>query len=205
MPARTRALICARCLDHHFLIQSFCVNASQEQDGWLETPDGTRHPIRGSSSLGRTADHATTTAAGLSTIARTRLALRNFKIGADHFGRDEATSFWPQRGAARFCARKSRATSAQAERPVRGPRRSPWTALGPDGVGERNRSGAFVRLHCSGGCRSVLRALSNLQPNRLESSANVCRYQSISLLREGLRRDGAAFEFSDRQRHLRRR
>src|SRR6266513_4498360 len=55
MPARTRALICARCLDHHFLIQSFCVNASQEEGAWLEAADGTRHPIHGSCSLGRTA------------------------------------------------------------------------------------------------------------------------------------------------------
>jgi len=33
----------------------FLVNASQEEGAWLEAPDGTRHPINGSCSLGRTA------------------------------------------------------------------------------------------------------------------------------------------------------
>src|SRR5437660_3353712 len=33
----------------------FLVNASQEEGAWLEATDGTRHPIRGSCSLGRTA------------------------------------------------------------------------------------------------------------------------------------------------------
>ena len=32
----------------------FLVNASQEEGAWLEAPDGTRHPINGSCSLGRT-------------------------------------------------------------------------------------------------------------------------------------------------------
>jgi adenylate cyclase len=32
----------------------FLVNASQEEGAWLEAPDGTRHPIKGSCSLGRT-------------------------------------------------------------------------------------------------------------------------------------------------------
>jgi len=37
------------------LIASFRVNAPPEEGAWLEAADGTRHPIRGSCSLGRTA------------------------------------------------------------------------------------------------------------------------------------------------------
>jgi adenylate cyclase len=43
------------CLRHYFLVKCLCVNASQEEGAWLEATDGTRHPIRGSCSLGRTA------------------------------------------------------------------------------------------------------------------------------------------------------
>src|SRR5438046_5688691 len=37
------------------LIASFRVNAPPDEGAWLEAADGTRHPIRGSCSLGRTA------------------------------------------------------------------------------------------------------------------------------------------------------
>ena len=40
---------------HDFLVERFCVNASQEEGVWLEAADGKRHPIQGSCSLGRTA------------------------------------------------------------------------------------------------------------------------------------------------------
>jgi hypothetical protein len=43
---------------------------------------------------GRTPPNPSTAAGGLSSIARTSLALTNFKIGPDHFGLGEATSFW---------------------------------------------------------------------------------------------------------------
>jgi len=40
---------------HDFLVERFCVNASQEEGAWLEAANGKRHPIQGSCSLGRTA------------------------------------------------------------------------------------------------------------------------------------------------------
>src|SRR5205085_2346333 len=43
------------CVHHDFLVERFCVNASQEEGAWLETADGKCHPIHGSCSLGRTA------------------------------------------------------------------------------------------------------------------------------------------------------
>src|SRR5437868_14410666 len=43
------------CVHHDFLVERFCVNASQEEGAWLEAADGKRHPIQGSCSLGRTA------------------------------------------------------------------------------------------------------------------------------------------------------
>ena len=173
MPARTRALICARCLDHHFLLQSFCVNASQEEGACLETPDGTRHPIGGSSSLGCTADHATTTAAGLSTIARTRLALRNFKIGADHFGRDEATSFWSQRWAGRF-VRENRTRLVLKPNDGYG---GHGVYFGPQ-LDERAWENAIATALSSDYVVQEAvdlspRGVSNLQPDRMETSANV--------------------------------
>jgi hypothetical protein len=100
------------CAYHRFLVGFFGVNAPQEEGAWLEATDGTRHPIPGSCSLGRTDADATNTAAGLSTIARTSLPLRNFKIGADHFGPGEGTSSWPQCRVSGFRAPKPSATSA---------------------------------------------------------------------------------------------
>src|SRR5205823_13976286 len=38
-----------------FLVECVCVSAPPEEGAWLEAADGTRHPIRGSCSLGRTA------------------------------------------------------------------------------------------------------------------------------------------------------
>src|SRR5437763_12375389 len=56
MPARTRPRdFEARCLDRQFLVECFRVNVPPEESAWLEAADGTRHPIRGSCSLGRTA------------------------------------------------------------------------------------------------------------------------------------------------------
>ena len=56
MPVRTRVFwFEVRCLDHHFLVECFRVNVPPEEGAWLEAADGTRHPIRGSCSLGRTA------------------------------------------------------------------------------------------------------------------------------------------------------
>lgn len=43
------------CVHDDFLIERFCVNASQDERAWLEAADGKRHPIQGSCSLGRTA------------------------------------------------------------------------------------------------------------------------------------------------------
>ena len=43
------------CVHHDFLVERFCMNASQDEGAWLEAADGKRHPIHGSCSLGRTA------------------------------------------------------------------------------------------------------------------------------------------------------
>jgi adenylate cyclase len=43
------------CVRHDFLVERFCVSASQEEGAWLEAADGKRHPIHGSCSLGRVA------------------------------------------------------------------------------------------------------------------------------------------------------
>jgi adenylate cyclase len=43
------------CVYPDFLVECFCVSAPPEEGAWLEATDGTRHPIRGSCSLGRTA------------------------------------------------------------------------------------------------------------------------------------------------------
>jgi adenylate cyclase len=43
------------CVRHDFLVERFSVNAFPEEGAWLEAADGTRHPIQGSCSLGRTA------------------------------------------------------------------------------------------------------------------------------------------------------
>jgi adenylate cyclase len=43
------------CVQYQFFVESFCVSAPPDEGAWLETADGTRHPIRGSCSLGRTA------------------------------------------------------------------------------------------------------------------------------------------------------
>jgi len=37
-----------------FLVECVCVSAPPEEGAWLEAADGTRHPIKGSCSLGRT-------------------------------------------------------------------------------------------------------------------------------------------------------
>jgi len=42
----------------YFLIESFRVSTSPEEGAWLEAIDGTRHPIRGSCSVGRTPANA---------------------------------------------------------------------------------------------------------------------------------------------------
>jgi len=55
MPARTRHAIETFCLSSYFLIECFYVNESQVERAWLEAADGTRHPIRGSCSVGRVA------------------------------------------------------------------------------------------------------------------------------------------------------
>jgi adenylate cyclase len=43
------------CVYHGSLVGCFCVSAPPEEGAWLEAVDGTRHPIKGSCSLGRTA------------------------------------------------------------------------------------------------------------------------------------------------------
>ncbi len=43
------------CVHYDFLVECFCVNASQEEGAWLEAADGKRHPIHGSCSVGRIA------------------------------------------------------------------------------------------------------------------------------------------------------
>jgi hypothetical protein len=45
----------AFCVYDDFLVGCSCVNAPPEEGAWLEAADGTRHPIHGSCSLGRTA------------------------------------------------------------------------------------------------------------------------------------------------------
>jgi adenylate cyclase len=55
MPARTRALSFETlCVHQGFFVEYFCVSVPPEEGAWLEAADGTRHPIRGSCSLGRT-------------------------------------------------------------------------------------------------------------------------------------------------------
>jgi adenylate cyclase len=43
------------CVQYQFFVECFRVNTPPEEGAWLEAADGTRHPIRGSCSLGRTA------------------------------------------------------------------------------------------------------------------------------------------------------
>src|SRR2546427_6379951 len=57
----------------------FLVNASQEEGAWLEVTDGTRHPIRGSCSLGRTA--ANTIVLGSPKVSRRHALIHLQNVG----------------------------------------------------------------------------------------------------------------------------
>ena len=58
MRSRKAALALRDFASCRFSFKSLCVNARQEEGAWLEAADGTRHPIQGSCSLGRTAANA---------------------------------------------------------------------------------------------------------------------------------------------------
>ena len=63
---------------------------------------------------------------------------------------------------------------------------------------QRDRNGAFSRLHRAGCARFAPGSISNLQRDRLEAATDVRRYEPISLSRQSLRCDGSSIRHANR-------